>query len=73
MDEVSGNIISELRKRGMLGGVSEERIQKLFEGMWNKIKYALKDSQKLAGQLEECYDSKGIQSVLIGRAFKSNY
>ena len=58
MDEVSGNIIAELRKRGTFGGFSEERMQSLLEGMWNKIEYDLKDSQELAGQLEECSDSK---------------
>ena len=38
--------------------------------MWNKVDYALKDSQKMAGQLEEFSDSKRIQSVLNGRTFK---
>ena len=37
MDEVSGNIVEELRKIGTFGGFSEERIQLLFEGMWNKV------------------------------------
>ena len=47
-------------------------MQSFIEGMCNKIEYALKDSQKLAVQLEECSDSKGMQSVLNGRAFKYN-
>ena len=34
----------------------------LFEGL-----------KKLAGQLEECYDSKGIQSVLNGMTFKYHF
>ena len=37
--------------------------------MWNKVECALMDSQKLAGQLEACSDSKGIQSVLHGGLF----
>ena len=52
VDEVSGNIIAELRKRGAFGGFSEERMQLLSEGTWNKIEYDLKDLQKLSGQLE---------------------
>ena len=72
-DEVSGNLVVELRKRGIFCGFSEERMQSLLEGMWNKVEYALKDSRKLAGQLEECSDSKGIQSVLNGSAFKYHY
>ena len=63
-DEVLGNIIAELRKRGTFGGFSEERIQSVLEGMWNKVDYSLKDSRKMAGQLEECSDSKVTQSVL---------
>ena len=43
VDEVSGNIIADLRKRGMFGSFSEERMQSLLEGTWNKIEYALKD------------------------------
>ena len=42
-DEVSWNIVAELRKRGTLGGFSEERMQSVLEGMWNKIEYALKN------------------------------
>ena len=41
--------------------------------MGNKVEYALKDSQKSAVQLEECYDSKGIQSVFNGRTFKCHF
>ena len=62
--EVLGNIIAELRKRGEFGGFSEERMQSVIEGMWNKVDYSLKDSRKMAGQLEECSDSKVTQSVL---------
>ena len=43
---VLGNIIAELRKRGTFGGFSEYIIQSLIEGMWYKVEYALKDSQK---------------------------
>ena len=49
-DEVLGDIGVELRKRGTFGGFSEERMQLLLEGMWNKIEYDLKDSQELEGQ-----------------------
>ena len=35
-DELSGNIIGELRKRGTFGSFSEERTQSVLEGMWNK-------------------------------------
>ena len=69
-DEVSGNIVADLRKRGTFGGFSGERMQLLIYGMWNKVEYALKDSQKAAGQLEECFDSKEMQSVLNGRTSK---
>ena len=51
VDEVSVNIIAELRKRGIFGGFSEERMHLFPEGIWNEIEYALKDSQKSAGQL----------------------
>ena len=45
-DEVLGDIGVELRKRGTFGGFSEERVQSVLEGMWNKLEYALKYSQK---------------------------
>ena len=73
VDEASGNIIADLRKRGAFGSFSEERMQLVLEGMWNKVEYALKDSQKMAGQLEECSDSKVRQSVLIGRSLKYHF
>ena len=73
VDEVSGNIIADLRKRGTFGGFGEERMQSLLEGMWNKIEYALKDSQKSAGQLEYCSDSKGMKSVLNAGTFKYHF
>ena len=44
VDELSGNIIADLRKRGLFGGLGEERMQLVLEGMWNKVDYALKDS-----------------------------
>ena len=44
--EVSGNIVAELTKRATFGGFSEERMQLVPEGMWNKVEYALKDSRK---------------------------
>ena len=31
-------------------------MKSLLEVIWNKVEYALKDSQKTAGQLEECSD-----------------
>ena len=43
VDEVSGDIIIELRKRGTFVGFNEERMQSLLEGIWNKVEYALKD------------------------------
>ena len=61
VDEVSGNIIAELRKRGDFGGFSEERMQSFIEGMWNKIEYALKDSQ--IGQFN-------YNSVMVQKEFK---
>ena len=41
--------------------------------MWNKVDYALKDSRKAAGQLEECSDSKGMQNVLNQGTFKCHF
>ena len=72
-DEVSGNIVADLIKIGTFVGFSEERMQSLLEVMWNKVESALKDSREMAGQLEDCYDSKGLKSVLNGRNFKSNF
>ena len=46
VDEVSGNTIEELRKKGIFGGFSEERMQLVLEGIRNKVNYALKNSQK---------------------------
>ena len=57
-DEVSGDIVADLRKRGTFGGLSGERMQSLIYGMWNKVEYDFKDSQTSAFKLEECYDSK---------------
>ena len=51
VDEILGNIVAELRKRGTFGDFSEERMQSLLKGMWNKVKYNLKDSVKVAGQI----------------------
>ena len=56
-DEVSGIIVIELSKRGTVGSFSEERMQLLIEVICNKVEYALKDSQKAASQLKECFDS----------------
>ena len=42
----------------------------MLEGMWNKVEYAFRDSQKMAGQLEECSYSKLIKSVLNGGTFR---
>ena len=50
-DEVSGNIIAELRKKGTFGSFSGDWMQLFLEGMWNKVECALKDSQKGSGQL----------------------
>ena len=43
VNEVSGSIVEELRKREKFGGFSEDRMQSFLEGMWNKVEYALKD------------------------------
>ena len=71
VDELSGNIIAELRKSGTFGGFIEESMQFLLEVMWYKVEYALKDSKKPAGQLEECSDSKVMQSVFNGRTLNT--
>ena len=52
---------------GTFGGFIEESMQLLLEGMWDKVEYALKDSKKSAGQLEERSDSKVMQSLFNGR------
>ena len=71
VDELSGNIIAELRKSGTFGGFIEERMHFFLEGMWDKLEYALKDSKKSAGQLEECSDSRVVQSVFNGRTLNT--
>ena len=38
--------------------------------MWNQVEYALNDSRKTEGQLEELSDSKVMQSMFNGRTFK---
>ena len=48
VDELSGNIIAELRKSGTFGGFIEESMQLLLEEMWDKVEYALKDSKKIS-------------------------
>ena len=45
----------------------------MLEVKWNKSEYDLKDSGKMEGKFEECSDSKGMKSVLIGRTFKYNF
>ena len=57
-DEVSGNIIAYLMKRGTFGSFSTDMMKSLLEGTWNKVEYGLKDKRNTAGQLEECFDSK---------------
>ena len=39
--EVLENIISDLRKRGTFGSFSEERMQLVLEGTWDKVEYNL--------------------------------
>ena len=68
-DKESGNIVAELRKRGTFGSFSEDRIQLLLEVIWNKVENDLNYSRKDSGKLEECFDSKLIQSVLSGKSF----
>ena len=58
VDELSGNIIAYFRKSGTFGGFIGESMQLLLEGIWYKVEYALKDSKKSAGQLEEYSYSK---------------
>ena len=41
--------------------------------MWNKVDYTLKDSPKSACQLEDCSDTKVMQSILNERTFKYHY
>ena len=48
-------------------------MQSLLEVMWNKVEYSLKDLRRVAGQVEECSDSKGMQSVLNGSTFKYHF
>ena len=50
-DEVSGNIVAELSKRGEIGGFRAERIQSVIEGIGNKVEDSLKDSRNMAGKL----------------------
>ena len=69
VDGILGNIIEELSKRGTFGGFSKERVQLLLGGIWNNVYYTLKDSQNLAGRLEECSDSTVMQSVWNGSTF----
>ena len=59
-DEVSGNIVTDLRKRLTFGGFSEWTMQSLLEVIWNKVDCALKDSKKSAVQLEGYSDSNGM-------------
>ena len=37
----------------------------------DKVEYDLRDSKKSAGQLEECSDSKVMQSVFNGRTLNT--
>ena len=48
-------------------------MQSVLEGMCNKVEYGSKYPQKMAGQLEECSDSKRMQIVLNGRTCKYNF
>ena len=48
-------------------------MQSFLEVMWNKVEYALNDSRKAAGQLEEGSYSKGMQSVSNGINFKYHF
>ena len=67
------HITAELRKRGKFDGFSEERMKSLLEGMWNKVEYALNELRKMAGQLKEYSDSKGMKSVLNGSTSKYHF
>ena len=50
VDEVLGNIVAELRKRGNFERFSEERMQSVLERMWKKVDHDLNDSQNMEGQ-----------------------
>ena len=50
-DEISGNIVADLRKRVTFGGFSEEMMQLFLERMWKKLEYYFKDLKKASGQL----------------------
>ena len=69
-DKVTGNIFAELRKRAASGSFIEESMQSVLEDMCNKVEYAMRDSRKIASQLEECSYSELMQNVLNVRTFK---
>ena len=48
-------------------------MQSVLEGIWNNLEYVLKDSQKMAGQLEECSGSKVMETMLNGRTFRCHF
>ena len=73
VDELSRNIIAQLRKGGTFGGFSEKMIQLLLERMQNKVEYALNDSPKAAGKLEVCYNSQVMKSLFNLSTFKYNF
>ena len=72
-DKVTGNTVAELRKRAASGSFSEEMMQSVLKDMCNKVEYALKDSRKIASQLEECSNSKLNENVLNGKTFKYHF
>ena len=71
--EVLGHIVSELIKIGTFGSFSEQMMQQVLEGMWNKVEYDLKDSPKMAGQLEECYDFKRNSKCVEWKDFSISF
>ena len=44
-DELLDNIVAEFRKRGTIGGFSEEIMASFLEVIWNTVNYYLKDEQ----------------------------
>ena len=50
-DDVSGNIVAYLRKRGTFDSFSEDSMPLLLELMWNKVECVLEDSRKAAVRL----------------------
>ena len=73
VDDVLGILLHSWGREEHLAVLVRRWFIRCLKTMWNKAEYVLKDSQKAAGQLEECYDPKGMQSLLNGRNFKYHF